>query len=341
MMKNLTFRNVPRQLGACRGHYESNGSGGIIHLEISPGGGTESKLSSGTDVVLVLDASFSMFVRAYRNARVIELVDKMVKFMTPYDDDGIDVYLHSLRNAPFRHLGAHAKPDKVIEQLGEFMEARTAASVMGQRTVCAPVIHDIVKRLKEEKGSDRVFIEIVTDGEFNDETAVEEAIIEYGEKYNSIENPFGIRFHFTGIGPDGAKGLAFLDRLDNKLQEENPGFIDCVQHSHAETVEKNIETIIGELQQTVRLNADNPLLEIAATGADVHHVLDVSKNEWNPADTRDGQWVGVLSWEGGLPVQIRAQVSLSGEPSEVSFSLQYQDAEADNPVELRFQAGTG
>jgi hypothetical protein len=300
----------------------------MVTLEFAPGGGVESNLSSGTDVVLVLDASFSMFVRAYRNGRVIELVEKMIKFMNPYDDDGIDVYLHSLRNMPFRHLGAHSTPDKVVEQLGEFMETRSASAIMGQRTVCAPVIDDIVKRLKEEKGSDRVFIEIVTDGEFNDETAVEAAILKYGEKYNSKENPFGIRFHFTGIGADGAKGLQFLDRLDTKLNEDYPGFIDCVQHNHAESVEQNIEMIISELQQTVRLNAENATLEFF--GGSVEHVFDSAKNEWLTDP--------MLSWEGGLPVNIRVHTRFSNKPAEVEFVLSYRDADADDSVELRFQA---
>lgn len=333
-MATLKLRDVPAQFGYCTATAEDTEDGrSMVTVEFAPGGGSEAKLSSGTDVVLVLDASFSMFVRAYRNARVIELVEKMIGFMNPYDDDGIDVYLHSLRNTPFRHLGAHSKADKVVEQLGEFMEARSAAAIMGQRTVCAPVIHDIVKRLKEEKGSDRIFIEIVTDGEFNDEAAVEDAIIAYGAKYNTAENPYGIRFHFTGIGAEGAKGLSFLDRLDNKLEQEYPGFIDCVQHNHAETVEQNIATIINELQQTVRLSAENAVFEINGVGGDVEYVFDSLKGVWDAGNT--------ISWEGGLPVRVHAHARFARLPSEVEFVLCYFDGDAGQTVEHRFKASPG
>lgn len=333
-MQNLKFLDVPAQLGKCFGSIEPTDDGRFVaSIRFEPSGGTEARLSSGTDVVLVLDASFSMFAGAYRNGRVLELVDGMIKFMSPYDDDGIDVYLHSLRAEPFRHLGAFSDPNDVTPELGPFMEVRSAMQLMGQRTVCAPVIHDIVRRLKVEKGSDRVFIEIVTDGVFDDQDEVEAAIVEYGNRFNSTEAPFGIRFHFTGVGAQGAKGLEFLDQLDNELSEKHPGFIDCVQHSAASTVEQNIQTIIAELQQTVRLNAENALLAISNGGTPPQNICDAYTKEWIEG--------GEVAWEGGLPVMVSVHAMFEASPKELQVSLQYLDGESGEFTEFTFRAVPG
>ncbi len=147
-MADVKFSEVPQQFANVEGTYQTLSDGRVqVDLSFEPAGGKQVQLSSGTDVVVVLDASFSMYARAYRNAKVIDLVDKMITFMTPYDDDGIDVYTHSLRNQPFEQVGgeAHASADTVLPFFGDYMEARTAMRLMGQRTVGAPVIHHIVQ----------------------------------------------------------------------------------------------------------------------------------------------------------------------------------------------------
>ncbi len=333
-MADLVFHDVPPQIGNCKGTAETTPDGRVmVSVTFEPGGGAEAGLSSGTDVVLVLDASFSMFVGAYRNGRVLDFVDGMIKFMNPYDDDGIDVYLHSLKAVPFLHLGAHSEGDTVTPHFGHYMEAGSASKLMGQRTICAPVIHDIVNRLKVEKGSNRVFIEVVTDGEFNDEREVEAAIILYGNRYNSKEEPFGIRFHFTGVGREGSKGLQFLDSLDNELAEKYPGFIDCVQHNRADSVQGNIEMILDELRQSVRLNAENPYLEVAGGAGGPQMICDGYTNEWN-----DG---GMVTWEGGLPVTVSLHVVFPTMPPELTFSLNYGDGDSGETVALAFRATVG
>src|SRR5262245_42818007 len=71
----------------------------MVQVEIVPDttstGGAQ--IVDGTDIVLVLDASFSMYASAYRNLKIFDVVDQVVTFLNPYDKDGIDVYLHSLR----------------------------------------------------------------------------------------------------------------------------------------------------------------------------------------------------------------------------------------------------
>lgn len=320
---SLKFTRVPPEFANAVGAVQIYDDGQhCVTMSFEPGGGKQASLASGTDVVVVLDASFSMFARAYRNGKVLGLVDSMIGFMSPYDDDGIDVFLHSLRKDPFLHLGAFASADEVIPVFGDYMETKTAMRIMGQRTVCAPVLHEIVRMLKEEKGSDRVFIEMLTDGVFDDEDEVRAAILQYGRKYNNEEAPFGIRFHFTGVGAEGARGLAFLDSLDNDLEGTYEGFIDCVQHNHADTVEENVESILDELQKTVQLDVANAMLSVSSTNAQASHITDANYEKgWSEGSD--------LSWEGGMPIRLSIGALFPHNPGAITVTLAYLNAETD------------
>jgi len=322
-MANIEFHTKPASFGDCTGTVSTTDDGRhLVDMVIVPSGGTDTSLSSGTDVVLVLDASFSMYAGLYRNAKVLQFVESMIKFMSPYDDDGIDVYLHSLKKEPFRHMGAFSDSEEVQSHLGMYMEAKTAMMEMGQRTVCAPVIHDIVRRLKEDKGSDRVFIEIVTDGVFDDQEEVLNAIVEYGRKYNTEEAPYGIRFHFTGVGPQGSSGIEFLSHLDNDLADKYPGFIDCVQHDSATSVEDNVNTIVKELESTIRLSADNVMISVSdADGQAPQSIRLLDDGAWTPQNEQ--------SIEGGMPVRIPISAVFTEPPAGVRLQLQFVDEEGN------------
>lgn len=332
-MATVTFSNIPPQFANVEGTVESLDDGRVqVTIAFDPAGGKQTELSSGTDVVVVLDASFSMYAGAYRNAKIIDLVDKMITFMSPYDDDGIDVYTHSLRTKKFEQVGgeAHASADTVIPLLGDFMEARTALRLMGQSTYGAPVLDHLIQEFKEEKGSDRLFIEMITDGEFDDWEAVEEAILKYGKKYNIPgENEYAVRFHFTGVGAKGAKGLEFLSKLDHNLEGSNEGFIDCVQHDNAATVEAGVESILRELQKTVKLDADNAYLSISGA-EEPSHISDCYAGDWKAATG--------ISFEGGIPIRISVALLFESMPKEFAIELQYVNGETDQIEEYKFNA---
>ena len=314
MSHGILFSDLPDGITACAAtarELDDGRWGAEIQLELGGGGHS---LQSNTDVVLVVDASFSMFARTYRNGRIFGLTDSILSFVAPFDADGVDIYLHSLRAEPFRYLGAYETSDRLMDVLADFTEARTASRLMGQNTVLAPVLRDLVRRLKEEKGSEKVFVEIVTDGVFDDEEELEKLIIECGLKYNSPESPYGLRLHFTGVGSDGARGLAFLDRLDNDLEGEVEGWIDCIEAHTADNVEQNTADIIHELKQTVQLSASNATFEFgSAVGAPAH--ARYGEHGWE-----DG---GFLSVEGNCPVAL-------------SFSLVFDEAPDDLQIDFGF-----
>lgn len=328
-MTPITFIDLPTNVANASGTLIKNDQGWqevTITFSLSGGG-----LSSGTDVVVVLDASFSMWAPFYRRPeKVVGLVEPVIDFMSPYDDDGIDVYLHSLKNAPFTHLGAFTSGEEVTGHIAEYAEALTAQRTMGQRTVCAPVIHDIVARLKQQKDSDRVFVEIITDGEFDDKEAVREAILTYGMTYNSDDNPFGLRFHFTGIGANGSKGVQFLEALDTQLGEDHPGYMDCVQTDHSSNVMENVRAMLRELQSAVKLDAENILVQVSGDDGSDPGYVSHAEGDWEEGP--------VLSLE-ALPVTLTVRALFPTLPREVRFSLSFTDGD-DNTHELLIRAST-
>jgi len=328
-MNELRFESVPAQFGNVTGSLLQNENGGwVATISVDPAGGTEARLASGTDVVVVLDASFSMFAGFYRNARVLDFVDRIAEFVLPYDDDGIDVYLHSLKEAPFRHLGTFRQATEVSSQLGEFMEPASAMKTMGQKTICAPVLREIARMLKEDKGAERVFIEVITDGAFDDAEELESTIVELGRRYNTPEHPAGFKMHFSGIGPGGAKGIDLLRRLDDELESKYPGYIDCVDFDAATQVEENLAAIVKELRHSVRLKTGNAFVTISAdNGTEPTHICESHAMEW-----QDG---AALSFE-ALPATISLHAIFAQRPATVLFDLTYLDAAtgASNHVTL-------
>ena len=333
-MKPLIFHGLPAIVANASGTVTTNESGWqevTVTFSLSGEG-----LKSGTDVVIVLDASFSMWAGFYRNPdKVIGLVEPVIDFMSPYDDDGIDVYLHSLNKQPFQRLGAEDEAftsgGDVIGHISHFSEMATARKEMGMGTFGAPVIHDIVARFKERKGTDRLFIEMITDGIFHDADDLKQAILRYGMQYNDEENPFGIRFHFTGIGPQGALGVEFLRTLDEDLESQNPGYIDCVQADHADKVATAVQSIVRELQESVKLEAEGAIVEfVGDDGSEPAYVAEGS-NAWEEQP--------VLSLE-ALPVTLTLRALYQTMPREVHFKLQFSDGDGnDHTLLIRASAG--
>lgn len=333
MITELTFRQPPPEFGGASGTLTANDDGTFTaSITFQPSGGAVAQLASGTDVVVVLDASFSMFAGFYRNGRVLDFAERVISFVAPYDDDGVDVYLHSLRDAPFRHLGSFTNAVDVTALLGEFMETGSAMKAMGQKTLCASVIRDAVRRLKEVKGSTRVFIEVITDGAFDDQAELEAAIVELGLRYNTPEHPMGFRVHFSGVGPGGTKAVAFLQELDDGLEAKYPGFIDCVDYDAATSVDENLACIVKELKQVVRLNAENAMLTVAGVdGAQAMHICDAHESDW-----QDG---ASISFE-GLPMEISVHAVFAARPVGIRVDLVYLDGATADARELVLTADT-
>ena len=333
MTNTLTFTNVPAEFGGCSGSMNRNEDGTYTaSIRFEPCGGSQTRMASGTDVVIILDASFSMYAGFFRNGRVLDFVDAVAAFVMDYDEDGVDVYLHSLRDKPFRHLGAFRVAAQISESLGEYLETGSAMKAMGQKTTCTPAIRDAVRRLKEEKGSKRLFVEVITDGSFDDKEDLEAAIVEFGRRYNSPENPMGFRVHFSGIGPGGAQGIDFLRQLDDGLVDKYPGYIDCVDYDAAASVEENVASIVKELEQVVTLEAENVLLEVSG-GADREptHVRTSVDNDWEAGGTKSLE---------RLPVVLTVHANFAELPSAVHVRLMYVDPQSGDVRESTLVAAT-
>lgn len=286
----------------------------LVQVEISPdtthtGGVT---MVEGTDIVLVLDASFSMYASAYRNLKVFDVVDRVVEFLNPFDDDGIDVYLHSLREVAFKHIGAISTPGEVQQHLTDFVEIATARRLMGTRTVCAPVLRDIAQRLKEQKGSENVFVAILTDGEFDDEKDTEAAIVELGKKYNTRAEPFGFKLHFTGFGNLQFK---FLKKLDDELEAKYPGFVDCVDFDTASEIESTVQHMVKEFQSAVICAGSNGSASVRCDQR-VIKVGDAKTNRYDDGDFFSGFEV--------VPAVLNIGFEVAGRPTSATIDLSYE-----------------
>lgn len=286
----------------------------MVQVEVVPDtsktGGAS--IVEGTDIVLVLDASFSMYASAYRNLKIFDIVDQVVKFLNPYDKDGIDVYLHSLRETPFKHVGTITTPGEVQQLLTDYVEISTARKLMGTKTVCAPVIRDIVTRLKEEKKSSNVFISVLTDGEFDDEAAVESSIVEFGKKYNTREEPFGFKLHFTGFGNLQFK---FLKQLDDTLESKYPGFIDCIDFDTATEIESTVQHMVKEFQAAVICAGSNGTASVRCDQK-VIRVGDAKTNRYADGDFFSGYEV--------LPAVVTLGFEVAGKPTTATIELGYE-----------------
>ena len=286
----------------------------MVEVEVVPDttktGGAS--IVSGTDIVLVLDASFSMYASAYRNLKIFDIVDQVVKFLNPFDKDGIDIYLHSLRETPFKHVGTVTTPGEVQQLLTDYVEISTARKLMGTKTVCAPVLRDIVTRLKEEKKSANVFISVLTDGEFDDETAVEASIVEFGKKYNTKEEPFGFKLHFTGFVNLQFK---FLRDLDDALEAKYPGFIDCIDFDTATEIEVTVQQMVKEFQRAVICAGSNGTVSVKCDQK-VTRVGDAKTNRYADGDFFSGYEV--------VPAIMNVGFEIAGAPTTATIELGYE-----------------
>ncbi len=313
----LNLTDAHASFGPCSGTYTSDGNY-TVAVRISPAGGTGPKLESATDVAIIIDASFSMFAGFYRNAKVLNFVEAVTNFLLPYDDDGVDVFLHSLRDGQHVHLGAFTNSEDVLPLLGSYMEAPTAMKAMGQKTFCAAVIRDAAERLLVQKGSRRVFIEVVTDGAFDDKEALEQTIVELGNRYNTPEDSKRFRLHFSGIGAGGAAGMEFLKYLDDELGKKHPGFIDCVDYDSAASVDANIASIIKELETGVSLQADNVMITVTGEdGTEPTFIRTGDDTDWEPGNVKSLE---------ALPVSIEVYAVFAGAPKPFIVTLQYVDS---------------
>jgi hypothetical protein len=315
-----TAQTVPPGIKALHVASEVQPNGNtLVQVEITPdtSGTGGAQIVAGTDIVLVLDASFSMYASAYRTLKIFDVVDRVVSFLNPFDDDGIDVYLHSLRDIAFRHIGAITTPGEVQEHLTDFVEIGTARKLMGTRTVCAPVLRDIAQRLKVEKGSENVFVAVLTDGEFDDEKDTEAAIVELGKRYNTRDEPFGFKLHFTGFGNLQFK---FLKKLDDEMESRYPGFIDCVDFDTAADIEQTVQHMVKEFQSAIICAGSNGSVSVRCDQR-VVKVGDAKTNRYDDGDFFSGFEV--------VPSVVSIGFEVAGRPTSATIDLSYENVNGD------------
>ena len=307
MTKALGFINVPAEFTGCSGSVNSNADGtSTVSIRFEPCGGSQVKMATETDVVMILDARFSMYPSFFLNGQVLDYVDAVAAFAMDYDDDVADVYLHSLHDKPFRHLGAFQGAAQISETPGEYLEPGSAMKAMGQKTTCTPAIRNAVRRPRDEKRSKRPFVEATTDGSFDDKQDLEAVIVDTGRLYNSRENPLGCRGHLSGIGSGGAQGIAFLRQLDDGLADQYSSYIYCVDCDASLNVEENVASNVKELAHVVTLEADNVLLEGAGgEGCELTYIRTGVVDDWEGG--------GAKSVE-RLPVVITVHVNVVESP---------------------------
>lgn len=281
-----------------------------IELDAESGGGMA--MVDGTDVALVLDASFSMYASAYRNLKIFDVVERVVGFLAPYDADGIDLYMHSLREVPFQHMGTVRSAAQVQEELTRFVEIGTARRLMGTRTVAAPVLQEIARRLKQEKGSGNVFVAVLTDGELDDAGDVEKTIVDIGKKYNTREEPYGFRIHFTGFGD---LQFAFLRKLDDELEARHPGFIDCVDFDTAAEIETSVQNLLKEFMATVLCAGSNGTASVRGDAA-VVRIGDAKTGRFDTGDFFSGFEV--------VPARVTIGIDFATRPTHVQLDLAFE-----------------
>lgn len=179
------------------------------------------------DFIALLDASGSMASPSTRYSgktrwtEAQESIFGIASALAPFDTDGIDVITFGSQVELFEGV----TPDKVLSIF-------STRSPMGTTPLDKALAMVVEKRSRSGKNTVAI---VFTDGEPNDQHAVEKIIVDAA---NGLERDEQLTFLFVQIGGDvGAS--RFLQYLDDELQAKGAKFdiVDTVKVDEAETMQ--------------------------------------------------------------------------------------------------------
>lgn len=259
---------------------------GVAEVEFDADHIGGSQMADGTDSFIVLDFSGSMRGLYYKK-RVHELATHLLNFLSQYDDDGVEVLLHSIRpdhlgGETFVNLGVIATEEDLYEAIESYVQKGN----FGGGTWGAPVLRHIVGVRKREqteyRGENRkVFIEMVTDGEFHDEHEIKETIKSITQSFDFNKSPNEVKIHFTGIGSD--TNFAFIKELDD--WGGKAGIPDIVDFDEASDIAEAPAKILKEMRSGLIVVGRNATVSAISDAGSVISLGDAKTNRYEKDNT--------------------------------------------------------
>jgi hypothetical protein len=306
-----------------RGNGEVNG---IVEVEFDADQVGGAQMAEGTDSFIVLDFSGSMRGLYYKK-RVHELATHLLNFLSQYDDDGVEVLLHSIQHNPgqdsFVNLGVIATEEDLYNAIEEWV----ASGKFGGGTWGAPAIRHIVdvrkKEQSEYRGENRkVFIEMVTDGEFHDEREIMETVKYITRKFDFKSSPNEVKIHFTGIGSDTS--FAFLKELDD--WGAKAGIPDIVDFDEAKDIAEAPAKILKEMRSGLIVVGRNATISAISDSGSVLALGDAKTNRYE----QDNTFYGYEE----LPEIAHIGFRISGDASTLTLPISFDTDSGKKEIEL-------
>lgn len=286
------------------------------------------------DVVILLDASDSMR-EEYQQGQVQALFEAVLRYLLPYDADGITVILFAAQSAHY----VWPEPVCNLKQIPAIIQQ--GLQMMVDSTHVAEALQTALK-LKKANGS--VLVEILTDGAFDDPEAVVALISQTVEHLVAAQPDLSLpaaqsrlqqsrqyHIHITGLGlnPESRQALKNLD--------DNLGLpFDMVDFSPAENVLSAPEEIFQELDRSALTVGDNGLVSvrgpISVTGVGdgttrVYETEDIELDPESPSQVV----ANFYGWE-KMPAAGQVAVQFAGDPEPFELTLAWQGDQVSIPV---------
>lgn len=284
-----------------------------------------------TDIVFVLDASGSMH-ELYKSGQVQNAVWSVLNHTLQYDEDGIDFFLHSsLSSDRARVMQVVQKAQnkqpitldelaaitvvKSIGQIADRAQLNAALSLadtdFGFATIVAPALE---AAMSKKKPNGNIFIELVTDGAFNDKDEVKRVISKLSHACKNEKRPNMVRIHITGVGSE--LDVKFLEELDEGLSAIAP--IDIVAFDKADKINEAPQMVFKELEKSFITVGSAGAVQIK--GTDIKMVADGNTGVGDPE---------MLSLE-RVPQLLTLDVTFSGKPSSFEVDVMFTDNDGDD-----------
>jgi hypothetical protein len=283
-----------------------------------------------TDIVFLIDASASMG-ELYASGAIQGAVWNILEHVLEYDDDGIDFFLHSASTRDMNRM--RQVIEKIQSQTAtlEDVKAVVAPRDLGQiadraqldkalgldqydfgfATLCAPALDAVMKK---RKPNGNLFIELVTDGTFNDDDDVKRKIIEMSKMCAQAKNPNMFRIHILGIG-DGVNE-EYLNELDEGLSGVAP--IDIVAFDKADRVQQSPQLIFKELEKGFMTVGNNGTVEVK--GAKAKKITNAYNGVGEPE---------MLVLE-RVPQALLIDIDFESKPTAFGLDISFTDTEGDD-----------
>lgn len=283
-----------------------------------------------TDIVFVIDASGSMG-QLYESGQIQQATWRILEHVLEYDDDGIDFFLHSAGTRDMAKLRALAPKlqnktatlDDVravigVRELGQIADREQLNAALnldsldfGLATICAPALD---AAMAKRKPNGNLFIELITDGSFNDDDEVKRKIIEMSKMCQREKNPNMFRIHILGIG-DGVNE-EYLNELDEGLSGVAP--IDIVAFDKADKVQESPGLIFKELERGFMTVGNNGTVEV--TGAKAKKITNAYNGVGEPE---------LLVLE-RVPQSLLLDIDFPSKPTSFGIDISFTDTEGDD-----------